>query len=185
MSTLLLALLYVFSAGPQSAREKPPRTYSIPVPPKPDFSGIDWLLGEWTGKTIGRSPQGEIHFSVEFALDKRFMILREEITLAATQDSPARRESWMGILSGSRSAKEFLLRTYSSTGFINRYGMTVDGSTIQFNPEGGEEPPPGWLFRRTIQRSSDTEFSETVQVAPPNRPFFDYYTAKFTRVAHP
>ncbi len=184
MRYLLLALLYVVGATPLPAKEKPPKVYTIPVPPKPDFSAVNWLLGEWTGKTTGAGPQGEVHLSVNFALDGRFMILREEISLAATQTALAARETWMGILSGNRSDTGFLLRAFSSTGFITRYRVTVDGSEIHFNPEGGDEPPPGWLFRRTVQRLSDSELSETVQVAPPNKPFFDYYTAKVTRAAH-
>ncbi len=165
------------------AREKSPPTYRIPLPPKPDFSALDWLVGEWAGKTTERSPEGEIRISVSFALEGRFMIFREEVSLATTKTTPTSKESWMGILSPGRNHATFVLRMFSSTGFVSRYRVTVQGGEIDFNPEGGESPPPGWLFRRVLERSGDRELNETVQVAPPRKPFFDYYTAKLTRTS--
>lgn len=185
MRVLSLLLLCALSAGPLLAKEKPPAIYTIPLPPKPDFSPLDWLVGEWKGYTTGRGPRGEIHLSVEFALDKRFLLLHEEFTLPSTDGAPATREAWMGILTPSRSDATFLLRMFSSTGFIMHYRVNVDGAVIHYNPEGGEQPPPGWLFRRVVERSGVSEFQETVQVAPPHKPFFDYYTAKLTRAPTP
>jgi hypothetical protein len=60
--------------------------------------------------------------------------------------------------------------------------LTIDGPETHINPEGGDQPPPGWLFRTVIKRTSPQEFVETVQVAPPNKSFFDYYTAKLSRL---
>lgn len=185
MRAVLIVLLCVASPIALAAKEKPPTTYSIPLPPKPDFSPVEWLVGEWIGKGPGRGPQVEIRLSVTFDLEKRFMTFREEISFPATKTAPASRESWRGILSGNPLGPGFVLRKFSSTGFITRYRVTVDGGEIHFNPEGGEEPPPGWLFRHVIQRLGDADFIETVQVAPPNRSFFNYYTAKFTKVPSP
>ena len=163
------------------AKEKPPLTYRIPLPPKADFGAVDWLVGEWAGKTGERSPQGEIHLTVSYDLDKRFLIFREEVALAATPTTPASNESWLGILSPAPAGKGFLLRVFSNTGFITRYRVTVEQGSVSFNPEGGDEPPPGWLFRRTLQRLDVDALNETVQVAPPGKPFFDYCTAKLAR----
>lgn len=127
-------------------------------------------------------PQGEVRLNVSFALDKRFLIVREETRLADTETVPGLRESSMGILSPDRSSSAFVMRTYSSTGFITRYRVVIDGPSLTFNPEGGDQPPPGWLFRRNIQRSGPAELTETVQAAPPNKPFFDYFTVKLSRL---
>jgi hypothetical protein len=181
MRSVFLLLLCIVSAVSLPAKEKPPVTYRIPLPPKPDFSPLEWLVGEWTGKTTGRGPQGEIHLSVSYDLDRRFMIFREQVSLTATAAVPASDEAWLGILSADRSGTGLVLRTYSSTGFITRYRVSVEEEQVSFNPEGGEQPPPGWLVRRVLQRSGDTELIETVQMAPPNRPFFDYYTAVLAR----
>ena len=180
---LLLAL--VLGGAVALAKEKPPVIHRIPLPPRPDFSDLDWLIGEWTGKTTGKSPEGEVSLTVILDLDKRFMILRGQETLAGTPTLVESKETWLGVLSQERPGEGFVLRVFSDTGFVSRYRVTVNAGTLSLNPEGGEHPPPGWLFRRTLQRTGIGEMLETVQVAPPQKPFFDYYAAKLTRAASP
>jgi hypothetical protein len=182
MTAIILALVCLVGATPLVAKEKAPTIYQIPLPPKPDFSPVDWLVGEWAGKTTDRSAQGEIRLSVSYELDKQVMLLRGEASFQATKTSPAMKESWLGVLTTDRVAGSFLLCTFSSTGFITRYRVSVEGPETQINPEGGEQPPPGWLFRTVIRRTDAQEFVETVQAAPPDKSFFDYYTAKLSRV---
>ena len=181
MRSAFLIFLCLMSSAALAAPKKPPKTYSIPLPPKVDFSAIDWLIGNWSGKTTQKGPSGEVHLSVAYDLDKRFMFFREKTSLAATDSTPAVDESWFGIMSGRDSPNEFTLRVYSSTGFITRYRVTVQQADIRFLPEGGEEPPPGWLFRREMQRLDTGELSEAVEAAPPDGSFFSYYSAKLTR----
>lgn len=165
------------------AADKNPATYRIPLPPKPDFSSLAWILGDWTGQTVKHSPRGEMHLSVTYGLDQRVMIFKEEISLAAAKGAPAAKESTLGILSRDPSGAAFLFEVYSSTGFVTRYRVSVAGPEIDFNPVGGLEAPPGWLSRRVFERSDVDGFTETVQLAPPQKSFFDYYTAAFTRIA--
>ncbi|MGO9270479.1 MAG: hypothetical protein ACLQOO_09540 [Terriglobia bacterium] len=180
---LLLALglpAITFSLAPG---DKPPTRYTIPVPPPPDFSSLDWLIGEWAGSTAGRSPKAQIHFSVAYDLGKRFMVLREEVSFAAQAGASAAKESWMGILGPEGSDKSFFLCTYSSTGFVTRYRVVGDGQGIRLSSEGGELSPAGWVFRRFYQEVSVDTFQVTVEVAPPGKPFFVYYTARLKRAA--
>jgi len=166
-----------------AAAQKQPTRYTIPIPPPPDFSPVDWLAGEWSGSTAGRNPQAQIHLSVAYDLGKRFMVLREEVSFAAHAGDPAAKESWMGILGPEGSDKSFFMRTYSNTGFVTRYRVTADGQGIRFTSEGGELPPAGWVFRRFYQELGADTFQVTVEVAPPGKPFFVYYTAKMKRAA--
>jgi len=182
MITIILVLACLVQAAPLVAKEKPPTVYQIPLPSKPDFTAMDWLVGEWAGKTTDQRAPGEIHLSVNYQLDKQIMLLRGETSLQATKSSPAMKESWLGVLTSARGSGGFLLRMFASTGFITQYQVTVDGPEIHINPEGGDQLPPGWLFRMFIKRTEPQEFVETVQAAPPNKSFFDYYTAKLTRV---
>ncbi|MFB3923751.1 MAG: hypothetical protein ACE145_18660 [Terriglobia bacterium] len=182
MRAIFLIFLCTMAVAPVPAKEKSPVTYRIPLPPRADFGPIDWLIGEWSGKTGDRSPQGEVRLSVSYDLDKRFLIFREEVSLEGKDPVPATKESWLGVLSPDPAGKGFVLRAFSNTGFITRYRVSVDLASISFNPEGGEESPPGWLFRRTLQRIDVGSLSENVQVAPPNKAFFDYYSAKLVRV---
>jgi hypothetical protein len=182
ITIICLALACLTGAARLVAKEKVPTIYEIPLPPKPDFSTMDWLVGEWAGSTTGRSGEGEIRLSVSYQLERHVMLLRGEVSFQATKASPAVKESWMGILTSDRGGNGFLLREFSSTGFITRYRVTVEGPETDINPEGGEQPPPGWLFRTVIKRTDPQKLVETVQAAPPAKSFFDYYTATLSRV---
>jgi len=182
MTLALLALASFLGGAPLIAKDKAPTVYQIPLPPKPDFSQVDWLVGEWAGKITDRRTQGEIRLSVSYELDRQVILLHGEASFQATKTSPAMKESWLGLLTPDRGAGGFVLRTFSSTGFITQYRVTVDGPETYINPEGGDQPPPGWLFRTVIKRTDPQEFVETVQAAPPDKTFFDYYTAKLSRV---
>ncbi len=180
-------LLFVLLLSPLALRaqdtgsKKQPRTYSIPLPPKADFSALDWLLGDWSGKTLPKSPQGDVKLSVAPDLGGRFLVFRGTVTLAATDSTPAEDEFWMGVLGPGKAKDEFTLRVFSSTGFVTQYRVTAQKAEIRFLPEGGEAPPPGWLFRRVIARSAPGELTETVEAAPPDGSFFQYYSAKLNR----
>jgi len=182
---LILAMVFTLTGRTASAKEKSPVQYQIQLPAPPDFTALNWLQGRWTGKTLPNGPAGEVQLSVSPELRNHFLAFRGEVSLAATKTVPASQESWMGMLSASYGEPGFLLRVFSSTGFITRYRLTVDGAEIHLNPEGGDLSPPGWLFRRTWVRNGPDEFTETVQAAPPDKAFFNYYTAKYTRVPPP
>ncbi len=179
---LLMTLLLLSPVAPCAQEgKKQPKTYSIPLPPKTDFSAFDWLVGSWAGKTVPKSPQGDVKLSVAPDLNGRFLVFRESVTLAATDSTPAEDEFWMGVLGPGKAKDEFTLRVYSSTGFVTQYRVTAYNAEIHFQPEGGEAPPPGWLFRRVIVRSAPGEVTDTVEAAPPGGSFFQYYSAKLTQ----
>ena len=121
---LILTLLFPLASATSAAKDKPPVQYQIPIPTPPDYSALDWLQGQWTGKTLPNSPPGDVQLSVSSDLEKRFLIFRGEVSLAATPTVPATKESWMGILSASTNGPGFTLRVFSSTGFITRYRLT-------------------------------------------------------------
>ena len=184
---LLLAANSATAGGGQ--KDKAPATYSIPLPPRPDFSPFSWIIGDWAGYSTtpqaSKEAQGSVHLTLSYTLDKRFILVQEELSLPGGQSAPAQRESWMGFLSASPSGSGFVMRSFSSTGFITNYRVAVTDSELRFDPEGGPNPPPGWLFRRVITRLGPGYFGETVQVAPPGKEFFDYYMAKLTQVIEP
>jgi hypothetical protein len=185
MKPVIIVTLILLAPAVLAAGDKHPSTYRIPLPPKPDFSSIEWMIGNWAGRMDRHSPQGEIHLSVAYDLDQRVMVFRENVSLAATGEIPANDESSIGILSRAPSGDSFLLQVFASTGFVSQYRVTVAGPEVDFTPDGGSQTPPGWLSRRIIQRGDVDGFTETVQMAPPLKPFFDYYSAAFTREPSP
>jgi hypothetical protein len=180
---LCSASLSVVEGSEVEGKEKPPTVYSLPLPPKPDYSAVDWLVGEWIGKSAAPSPPGDAHLSAGYDLDQRIVVFKETIHFTATGGVPATQEQWMGILTPDAGGRGFLLRMFSSTGFMTRYRAEVEKAVIHLYPAGGDLPPSGWLFRRTFTRSGETTLTETVQAAPPDKPFFDYYSFQFTRVS--
>jgi len=186
-SPLLLAALLsaglVFAAGQKNEAQA---TYDIPLPARPDFSALAWLIGDWAGHTTdvttGKQTPGIVHLTISDTLDKRFLLLHEEISLPAGKTAPALHETWTGFLSADPSGTDFVLDCFSSTGFISRYLVTVRDDRAVFDPEGGANPPPGFLFRRVIARLGSGFFSEKVEVAPPGGAFFAYYNAQLTQV---
>lgn len=167
---------------PAQAVQKPPSTYTIPLPPQPDYSALQWLMGAWAGKTGGKGVQGQVLLSLAYALGKRFLILREQVTLPATKSAPETHEGFMGIVRGGISGHAYDLALYSTNGFVTHYRISLDHEAIIFSPEGGPVPPQGWLFRRSIRRTSASQCVESVDAAPPGMPFFNYYTARLSRV---
>jgi hypothetical protein len=185
MKPVIILTLILLAPAALAAVDKHPSTYRIPLPPKPDFSSIEWMIGDWMGRMDRHSPQGQIHLSVAYDLDQRVMVFRERVSLEATGDIPANDETSIGILSRAPSGDSYLFQVFASTGFVSQYRVTVAGPEIDFTPDGGSQTPRGWLSRRIIQRGDVDGFTQTIQLAPPLKPFFDYYSAAFTREAAP
>jgi hypothetical protein len=181
MRTVSILLMLLCGAAGAVAKDKPPVVHRIPLPARPDFSELDWLAGEWEGKTADKSPEGEMRLTVSVDLDKRYLIFRGEEKLAATPDFPEYKEAWLGVMTQDPAGSGFILRIFSDSGFITRYRASVVAGTFTLSQEGGEQPPPGWLFRRIFQRTDIGELLVTVQAAPPQKPFFDYFSAVLKR----
>ncbi len=181
-----LLLLLLTGSALAGQKTKAPSTYDIPLPSRPDFSALEWLIGDWAGHTTdvstGKETEGIVHLTLSYALEKRFLQVHEEISLPAGKTAPALHETWTGFLSADPSGHGFVLRVFSSTGFMTQYHVTVRDDRASFDPQGGANPPPGFLFRRVIARLGPGFFSESVEVAPPGGAFFPYYSAKLTQV---
>jgi hypothetical protein len=182
MKPIFLVFLCAATCFPLAAQQKPQHAYSIPTPGKPDFANLNWLVGQWAGKTVEKRTKGEVLLSAAYELGHRFIVVREQLSLPATKDAPATHEGEMGILSADPSRNGFDLDLYSSHGFVSHYHVTATKDEVDFNPEGGLNPPSGWLFRWVIIHSGVSQCTVHVEVAPPGQPFFNYYTALLSQV---
>jgi hypothetical protein len=183
---LLLLLMTTATSAAAAQKDKKPATYTIPLPAKPDFSALDWTIGEWAGHTVDplshKENGGTLHLTVAYALEKRFVRISEEIALPGGEGAPAVSQSWSGFIGPSASGQGFTLHAYSSTGFITQYHVTATATELRLDPEGGANPPPGWLFRQTVSQLAPEYFQDTVEAAPPGGSFFPYYSGKLTTV---
>ncbi len=175
-------ILCLLACAPLGARQHSPQTYTIQLPPPPDFHGLGWLIGNWSGKTVGAKPAGKVALSVSYALDRRFLVVHESVFLPATKSAPATKEDLLGVLSANPAGGGYALDLYSSSGFVTHYQATVKLAEIDFNPAGGRVAPQGWLFRRVVIHTNPGECTETVSAAPPGQTFFNYYIADLHRI---
>lgn len=179
---ILSLMLFLLASLPALAGQKAPKTYRLQTPPEPDYKAIDWLVGSWVGKTTSPGAQGQVLLTVGYELGKKFLMLRQEVSLSATDSVPATHEGFMGVLNGGPAAGAFNLNLYSSTGFVMHYRVTAKDGEIVFQPEGGAIPPEGWLFRWTLIHAGAGHCIERVDVAPPRKSFFEYYSATLSQV---
>jgi hypothetical protein len=181
LALYLAALLLASATVAPAARKQHAGTYMIPLPAQGDYSSIGWLVGQWSGTMVDRGRQGKVLLSVSYALGRHFLLLREEVSLAAVAHAPGMQEGMMGILSPGDAAKVYHLTLYSSHGFVMKYLVTAKPGEIDLNPAGGPLTPSGWLFRRVIRHSAPGQCTETVDAAPPGEGFFRFYTAKLSQ----
>ena len=64
------------------------------------------------------------------------MVFRGQLSLSATTTLPATKETWLGVLNADRSGTEFVLRLFSDTGFVTRYGVTPLARFVSFAVAG-------------------------------------------------
>ena len=182
LALYLAALLLASATAALAARKQHAGTYTIPLPAQADYSSMGWLVGQWSGTTVDRGRQGNVLLSFSYALGRHFLLLREEVSLAAVAHAPAMQEGMMGILSPGDAAGVYHVTLYSSHGFVMNYVVTAKPGEIDLNPAGGPLTPSGWLFRRVIRRTAPGQCTETVDAAPPGEGFFRFYTASLSQV---
>ena len=73
---LILALLCVLAGATLAAKDNPPVQYKIAIPAPPDFTALDWLRGQWTGKTGPSGPSGDVQLTVSPDLANHFLVFR-------------------------------------------------------------------------------------------------------------
>ncbi|MFO1226094.1 hypothetical protein [Roseateles sp.] len=89
------------------------------------------------------------------------------------------------MLSYDKARKQIVLRQFHVESFVTTYRMQppVEGATtLVFESESFENFSNTWRGRETYEFTSDDEFTETFELAPPDKPFQVYSQTRFTRV---
>lgn len=88
------------------------------------------------------------------------------------------------MISHDRIRQKFVLRQFSSEGFVNQYVLDHigdDGKTIVFITESMENLPPGFHARKTFTILNADEFTDTFELAPPGKDLEKYIETRVRR----
>lgn len=146
---------------------------------------LKFLSGNWEGKGGGEPGQGIYERSYNFILNNKFIEVRNKSAFPPSAENPKGEiHEDIGYISYDKLRKTFVLRQFHIEGFVNQYvleSMSPDGKIIIFISEAIENIQPGWRAKETYKINSDNEFTETFELAPPNKDFEAYSTVILKR----
>ena len=161
-------------------------TLSLSQEPKPDpWAPVRMLVGSWEGTASGNAGDGTVARQYQFVLGQRF-IHERNVSTYPPQDKNKKgevHEHW-SFLSYDRARKVIVLRQFHVEGFVNQFSMSLEKSTpakLVFESEGFENFSNKWRARETYDIVGPDEFTETFELAPPDKPFEVYSTNRFKR----
>ena len=145
------------------------------------------LIGVWTGDSEGQPGKGKYERSYQFALNKKFIEVRNKSTYPPTKNNPnGEVHEDRGFISYDRGRKTFVLRQFHMEGFVNQFkieSISRDGKTIVFITESIENIPNGFRAKETYQIVNENEFLETFELAEPGKDFELYAKAILKRLS--
>jgi len=147
---------------------------------------IRFLLGQWNGSSTGQAGEGTATRQYEFILGERFIRETNTSTYPAQGKNPQGEvHEHFGIFSYDKGRKLIVLRQFHEEGFVNQYVLAPGATAIKvvFESENFENFSNKWRARETYEIISPTEFTETFELAPPDKPFETYSKNHFHRVS--
>ncbi len=146
---------------------------------------FEFFVGTWKGKGGGEPGIGEYERTYQFIFDKRFLEIRNKSTYPPTDKNPQGEiHEDIGYVSFDEIRHIFVLRQFHAEGFVNQYiieHLSEDGRKISYVTEAIENISIGWRARETYQVLSENEFTETFELAPPDKDFEVYTTVTLRR----
>lgn len=146
------------------------------------------MIGTWNGTSDGQPGKGKYERSYAFALNKKFIEVRNKSIYPPSKDKPKGEvHEDHGFISYDRVRKTFVLRQFHTEGFVNQYkieSISPDGKTIVFISEGIENIPAGFRAKETYLITSENEFAEVFELAEPDKEFELYSKAILKRVSN-
>jgi hypothetical protein len=146
---------------------------------------MKYFVGKWTGKSEGQPGTGNYERSYQFVLNKKFIEINNKSTWLPTKENPKGEvHKDLGYISYDKARKTFVLRQFHIEGFVNQYrldSISSDKKTIVFVSESIENIPNGWRAKETYRLTGNNEFTETFELAEPNKTFEVYTKAILKR----
>ena len=153
--------------------------------PADPWAPVRFMVGSWQGTATGNAGDGTVTRQYEFVLGQRF--IQEKSTSVYPPQERNRKgethEHW-SFLSYDRARKLLVLRQFHIEGFVNQFALSAEESTadkLVFSSEGFENFSNKWRARETYHVLGPDEFTETFELAPPEKPFAVYSKNHFRR----
>jgi hypothetical protein len=158
--------------------------------PSPDpWAPVRFLVGAWEGEAGGKAGDGTVERRYEFTLGQRYLHERNTSTYPPQERNKKGEvhEHW-SFISYDRARKMLVLRQFHIESFVIQYAMNAEKSTptrLVFESEWFENFDNRWRARETYEIASADEFTETFELAGPDKPFEVYSKNHFKRRQSP
>ncbi len=139
---------------------------------------LKFLVGSWIGKGGGDPGEGTYERSYQFIFNKKYIEVKNKSVYPSSTDNPKGEiHEDIGYISFDKLRNTFVLRQFHIEGFVNQYkldSISDDGKRIVFISESIENIKSGWRAKETYEILGDNEFTETFELAPPDKEFEVY-----------
>jgi hypothetical protein len=162
-------------------------TIASPQTSKQDstWKPFEYFIGEWKGLGGGAPGEGTYERSYKFIFNDKFIeIKNKSVYPPSEKKSGGETHEDIGYISYDKLRKIFVLRQFHIEGFVNQYtlhSISNDRKTLVFVSESIENINPGWRARETYHIINGNEFSETFELAMPEKEFQVYSKVKLEK----
>jgi hypothetical protein len=156
-------------------------------PPQPDpLHEVRFLVGQWRGTSEGQAGKGVVSRSYEPVLRERFLHERNKSEYAPQVANPKGEvhEHW-SLLGYDKIRQTVVFRQFHVEGFVITYRLAprrAASKVLVFESDQIENLRGEWKARETYEQVSDDEFTETIELAAPGKPFETYGKSRLRRV---
>lgn len=174
----LIGVILVFLCAVWAAHAEPEKRDS--------FAPIRFLLGRWEGIASGQAGEGTVAREYTLVLSGRFIQERNVTTYPAQAKNPSGEvHEHLSLFSHDRTRDRIVLRQFHEESFVNTYALDPAASSpdkLVFASEDFENFDDAWRARETNDITSQDEFVETFELAPPGKQFEVYSRSQLRRV---
>lgn len=178
MTILRSILWFLFAAMPVAASAQP-------ADPDP-WAPVRFIAGKWEGTATGNAGDGTVVRSYEFILNQRFLHEKNTSTYPPQEkNKKGEVHDHVSYISYDKTRKLLVLRQFHVEGFVNQFALNKEASTatkLVFDSENFENFSNKWKARETYDVLGPDEFTETFELAPPEKPFQVYSRNQLKRV---
>lgn len=182
--TLALSLASILTGESQSTSTNV--AGAKPAPSADAWKPLRPLIGKWEGEVSGEPGTGKVEREYVFVLNGRFIRASNKSTYAPQPQNPKGEvHEDVGYFSNDRAVKKLVLRQFHTEGFVNQYSIekaSDEDRSMTFVTTAIENIPAGWRARESYKFEGDDKFTETFELAEPDKEFKVYSTTRFRRM---